>query len=186
MSTDALDRKKKLKELQAELKRLQAALADAQKREGKGAAIEVRVKKNQGRFERIRKKGAEDKAVGKYYLEIAVTATESEVFIPVSIASGKKVAGLMYVIEGTGEGSLATASVKARGEGISHVTVGTLVYAKIPKGATALFQIQAMIRGKFGKQYRLIITRLNYKFSVTDARYQQYLQEISTEKVVFA
>ena len=181
-----VNKKKTLTQLQAELRKLQVALAEVQGREGKGGAIEVRVKKNQGRFERIKKKGAEDKAVGKYYLEIAVTALQREVFVPISIASGKKVAGVMYLIEGTGEGSLATASVKARGEGVSHVTVGTLVYAKIPKGVTALFQLQATIRGRFGKHYRLVIVRLNYKFNVSDARYQQYLKEIPTEKVLFS
>lgn len=180
------EHKKRLAELQAELKRLQAALAEAEKREGKDAYIDVKVVKKQGRFKRIKHKGVDDKAVGEYYLELMVTAKAQEVFIPLSIASGKKVAGFMYQIEGTAEGSLATTELKVRGEGVSQVTIGTLRYAKVPAGGTASFQIQASVRGKFGKVYQVVFTRLNYKLRLDDARYQQYLKEIRSEKVKFS
>lgn len=180
------EQKKRLAELQAELKRLQSALAEAQKREGKDAYIDVKVTKKQGRFKRITEKGVEDKAIGEYYLEVEVTAKEQAVFIPLSIASGKKVAGFMYQIEGTAEGSLATTELRVRGEGVSQVTIGTLRYAKVAAGKTASFQIRAAVRGKFGKVYQIVFTRLNYKLRLDDARYQQYLKEIRSEKVTFA
>lgn len=180
------EQKKRLAELQSELKRLQAALVEAEKREGKDTYIAVKVVKKQGRFRRIKQKGVEDRAVGEYYLELAVTAKASEVFIPLSIASGKKVAGLMYQIEGTAEGSLATTELRVRGEGVSQVTLGTLRFVRVPAGKTASLQIQASVRGKFGKVYQVVFTRLNYKFRLDDARYHQYLKEIRSEQVTFA
>ncbi len=174
---------KRLKELNAEIKRLQGELVEANKYEGKDAYIEVRVKKNQARFERIKQKDAPDKAFGKFYIEIDITAKQEMVFVPISVASGKKVAGFMYQIEGTAEGSLATADIETHGGGVSQVTLGTLRYAKIPVGATASFQIRATIRGRVGKTYKIVFARLNYKLNLTDARYQQYLKEIPSESV---
>jgi len=178
--------KKLLKELSAELKTLQAKLVQANKLEGKDAYIEVKVKKNQARFERVKKKDTDDKAVGKFYIEIDITAKEENIFIPISIASGKKTAGFMYQIEGTAQGSIATADIKVRGEGVTQVTLGTLLYAKIPTGKTASFEIRATTRGAFGKTYKIVFTRLNYKLHLTDARYQQYLKEIYSESVKFS
>ena len=179
------DNKKLLKELNAELKRLQAQLTETNKLEGKDPYIDVKVKKSQARFERIKQKGLEDKTVGKFYLEIDITAKQQVVFIPISIASGKKPAGFMYQIEGTAEGQIATTDIKTRGEGVSQVTLGTLLYAKIPVGQTASFQIQATIRGKLGKVYKIVFTRLNYKLNLTDARYERYLKEITSDSVKF-
>lgn len=178
--------KKLLKDLHAQLKVLQAKLVEANKLEGKDVYIDVKVKKNQARFQRVKQKGVEDKAVGKFYLEIDMTAKQAEVFVPVSVASGKKTAGFMYQIEGTAPGSIVTTDVKVRGEGVSQVTVGTLLYAKIPTGKIASFQIQAEIRGSFGKRYKIVFTRLNYKLALKDARYQQYLKEISSDSVSFS
>jgi hypothetical protein len=92
----------------------------------------------------------------------------------------------MYQIEGTAEGSISVAGVRARGDGVSLVTLGTLIYAKIPAGKTASFEIRATIRGMFGKTYKIIFTRINYKLNLTDARYQQYLKEIRSESVRFS
>ncbi len=178
--------KKLLKTLNAELKRLQGELVEANKLEGKDAFIGVKVKKNQARFLRIKQKGEDDKAIGKFYIEIDITAKQENVFIPLSIASGKKTAGFMYQIEGTAEGTIATADIKIRGEGVSQVTLGTLLFAKIPTSKTASFQIQATIRGKIGKTYKIVFTRLNYKLKLTDARYEQYLKEIHSESVKFS
>lgn len=185
MDKTLADKKKLLKELNVELKRLQAKLLEANKLEGKDPYIEVKVKKNQARFQRIKQKGVEDKAVGKFYLEIDITAKQQAVFILLSVASGKKVAGFMYQIEGTAEGQIATTEIKTRGEGVSQVTLGTLLYAKIPANKTASFQIQATIRGKFGKVYKIVFTRLNYKLNLTDARYERYLKEIPSDSVKF-
>ena len=175
--------KKLLKELQAKLKTLQAELVEANKLEGNDAYIDVKIKKNQARFERVKQKDVEDKAVGKFFIEIEVKAKQQEVFIPISIASGKKAAGFMYQIEGTSAGSIMTTDIKTRGEDASQVMLGTLRYAKIPVGKTVLFQIQVAIRGKFHKRYKIVITRLNYKLRLTDARYEQYLKEIHSDSI---
>ncbi len=178
--------KKLLKELQAQLKELQDKLVHAHKREGKDAYIEVKIKKNQARFEKVKKKGVADKAFGKFYIEIDITAKQQEVFIPASVASGKKAAGFMYQIEGTAAGSIVTTEIKVTGEGVSQVTIGTLLYVKVPVGKTASFKIQATISGSFGKRYKLVFSRLNYKLQLTDARYQQYLKELHSNSVSFS
>ena len=178
--------KKLLKELNGQIKTLQVELVQANKLEGKDPYIEVKVKKNQARFLRIKQKGVADRAIGKFYIEINITAEQTEVFVPLSIASGKKVAGFMYQIEGTAEGEIETANVRVRGGGVSQVTVGTLLYARIPAGKTGSFEIRAEIRGSFAKVYKIVFTRLNYKLNLTDARYQQYLKEIHSESVTFS
>lgn len=178
--------KKLLKESQVELKRLQAALEQANKMEGRDAYINVKVQKNQARFERVRQKNVEDKATGHFFIEIAITAKQGAVFIPLSIASGKKVAGFMYQIEGTGTGALTATTIKLQGEGVTQVTVGTLQYAKIATGKTATFKIQVGIRGSFGKTYKIVFTRLNYKLQLTEHLYHQYLKELHTDSVKFS
>ncbi len=172
-----------LKELATQLKRLQEELALANKAEGKDDYINVKLGKDQARFERVKVEGEKDKAFGKFLILIEVTAKKSAVFLPLSIASGKKATGFMYQIEGTAEGVITTADVTVRGKGISQVTLGTLLYAKIPTGITATFRIQTTIRGKAGKTYKIIINRINYKLALTDARYQQYLKPIVSDSV---
>lgn len=154
--------------------------------EDKDSYIDVRVKKNQARFKRIKKKDQEDKALGMFLLEIDITAKQQEIFVPVSVSSGKKTSGFMYQIEGTAQGSIVTTDIKVRGKEVSQVTLGTLLYAKIPTGKTASFQIQATIRGSFKKRYKIVFTRLNYKLHLTDARYRQYLKEIHSDSVTFS
>jgi len=139
--------------------------------------------KNQARLTKERGAGKPVKVVGKFYLEIAVTAKAHEVLVPLSIASGKRVTGFMYHIEGTGEGLITTAAVEVRGEGVTQVTIGTLLFCKIPAGATASFRVQVSTRGKKGKTYHVTITRINYKLALTDTRYQQYLKPIVSKKV---
>ncbi len=175
--------KKRIKGLSAEVQVLEEKLVLAKKLEGKDAYIGVKIKKKQARAERIKLDDAKDKVLAKFYLEIEITAKQESVFIPLSIASGKKTAGFMYQIEGTAPGSIATADIKTRGEGVTQVTVGTLLYAKIPTGKTATFQIHATVRGLYGNAYKIVFTRLNYKLNLTDARYQQYLKEIHSESI---
>lgn len=186
MEKTAAENKKRLKELQAELKKLQTALAQANKLEGKDAYIDVKVQKKHARFERVRQKDVEDKAMGHFFIKLDITAKQVPVFIPLSIASGKKTAGFMYQIEGTAAGTTVVTDVSVRGEGVSQVTIGTLLYAKVPTGKTATFQIQIAIRGNFGKQYKLVFTRLNYKLQLTEHLYHQYLKEIHSEGVKFS
>lgn len=178
--------KKRIRALNAQIKVLQGELVHAQKLEGKDAYLTVKVDMNQARFERIKKKGVEDKAEGHFFLKLDVTAKQQEVFIPLSVASGKKTAGFMYQIEGTAEGSIVTTDIKVRGEGVTQVTVGTLLYAKIPASKTASFRVQVRIRGAFAKRYKIVFTRLSYKLSLADVRYQQYLKEIHSDNVLFS
>lgn len=186
MAKTPADNKKLIKDLQAQLKVLQEKLVQINKLEGKDAYIEVKVKKNQARFEKKKQKGVEDKVAAKFYIEIDITAKTEVVFMPISIASGKKTAGFMYQIEGTAEGSIAAADIKVRGEGVSQVTVGTLHYAKIGVGKTATFEIRSNIKGQSGKVYKIVFTRLNYKLNLSEARYQQYLKEIHSDSVKIA
>jgi hypothetical protein len=178
--------KKLLKSLNDQIKVLQEKLVEAEKREGKDAYIEVKVKKNQGRYEKVKQKGKADKAEGKFYLELEIATKQADVYIPLSIASGKKTAGFMYQIEGTDEGSIVSAEVRVRGEGVSQVMVGTLTYAKVSATKKAAFEIRSVIKGKPGKAYKLVFTRINYKLNISEARYQQYLKEISSEKVTLS
>jgi hypothetical protein len=178
--------KKRLKELNAQIKDLQEQLVVANKLDGRDDYIAVKVKKNQGRFRRIKKKGQEDKGEGEFYIEIDITAKQQDVFIPLSVASGKKVAGFMYQIEGTGPGSIVTTSIKVRGDKVSNVTLGTLLYAKIPTGKTATFRIQATIGGRFNEQYKIVFVRINYKLQLTEVQYHQYLKELHSETVSFS
>ncbi len=186
MSKTPVDNKKLLKSLRAEIKVLQAKLVEANKFEDKDSYIEVKLKKNQGRFEKIKQKGKEDKTEARFYLELEIIAKQSDIYIPLSIASGKKTAGFMYQIEGTGEGSIIGAEVRVRGEGIAQVKVGTLLYAKVSATKKAAFEIRAAIKGKAGKVYKLVFTRLNYKLNINEVRYQQYLKEIHSDKVTFS
>ena len=186
MKQTAAENKKLLKKLTAELQDLQIKLAEAHKRKGNDVYIDVKLKKNQARFLRVKQKGVEDKAVGKFYFEIDITAKTTEVFVPLSVASGKKSAGFMYQIEGTGAGSIVETGIKVRGEAVAQVMVGTLHYAKIPVGETASFELQVEIRGSFGKTYQIVFTRLNYRLKLSDARYQQYLKEWSSKSVKFS
>ncbi len=178
--------KKLLKDLTGQLKQLQDELVTANKAEGKDDNITVKVKKDQARFKRIKKDNEPDKATGHFLIQIDITAKSSSIFIPLSIASGKKPTGFIYQIEGTAEGAIANADVTVRGEGVTQITVGTLLFAKIPQGSTASFRILTTIRGKIGKTYKITITRINYKLTQTDPRYQQYLKPIISDSVKFS
>jgi hypothetical protein len=177
---------KSLRDAKDKLKKLQAELAVAKKAEGIDEYISLKVKKNQARFDVARSRGETDAGVGRFFIQINITAKKQAVFVPLSMASGKTVAGFMYLIEGTGEGQIATAEVACRGEGVTQITIGTLLFAKIPAGATGEFRIQVSTRGKKGKAYTITINRINYKLALSDARYQQYLKPITSERVKFS
>ena len=86
-----------------------------------------------------------------------------------------------YQIEGTSEGSLSTTDISCSGAGVTQVTLGTILYSKIPAGKTATFRILIEIRGKTGGTYRIVINRINYKFAPTDARSEKFLDELPTK-----
>ena len=186
MAKTSTGSKKLLKDLNGQLKKLQDQLIVAKQVEGKDDYIAVKTLKDQARFERVTVEGEKDKAIGRFFMIIEITAKKENVFIPLSIASGKKTTGFMYQIEGTGEGSIMNADVTVRGDGVTQITIGTILYAKVPPGTKALFRIQTSIRGKLGKTYKIVINRINYKLAVTDARYKQYIKEIPSDSVKFS
>jgi hypothetical protein len=147
--------------------------------------INVTISKSQAHFKRIRNPKGADVAIGNYFLIIDVTSKKGAIHIPLSISSGKKVTGFIYQIEGTATGSLSTAEVEARGDGVTKVTLGTLLYCKIPEGKTASFRIQVGIKGKIGKEYTVVIHQINYKLNPTDARYKKFQGGVSTRTLEF-
>lgn len=180
------EQKKLLKKLNNELKDLKAQQVIAKKAEGIDDYIKVKIGKRQAHFKRIIQKGKEDRLIGNFLIEMTVTAKDSEVLIPLSIASGKKTAGLMYYIEGTAEGKIVTAGVTCRGEGVMQIKQGTLVYAKIPPGKVVEFRILAEISGRAGQTYKIVINRLNYKLNLAETLYKQYLKPIISDSVKFS
>lgn len=186
MEKSSASNKQLIKELTLKLKALQTELLTANKAEGNDPYITVKSGKDQARFERVKVEGEKDKAYGKFLMMLDITAKTDAVLIPLSIASGKTVTGFMYHIEGTGEGVITKADVTVRGDGVSQVTIGTLLYVKVAAGSTATFKIQVTIRGQLGKTYQIILNRLNYKRTLADARYQQYLKPIPSDRVKFS
>lgn len=186
MNTTPVVHTKKIQALTSQVAKLQAELDAIHKAAGVDANIDVVRRKNQARFERIKTKGAADKGVGHYFISIDITAKKQSVYIPLSIASGKKPTGFSYHIEGTAAGAIMRADVTCRGEGVTQITLGTIVYVKIPAGKTGTFRILVDIRGKIGNEYKLLIYRINYKLALTDARYLQYLKEINSESATFS
>lgn len=147
--------------------------------------IAIKVEKSQARFKRIKVPGERDIGHGEFFLLLEITALEQDVYIPLSIASGKKVTGFIYHIEGTAEGNINTTNISARGDGITKITLGTLLYVKIPAGKTASFRMLIEIRGGVSKEFKAVINRINYKLAPSDARYKRLDLEINTKVLKF-
>lgn len=178
--------KKRVKELTAQIKVLQEKLVHAKKAEGVDEYIAVTTSLNQAHADVVRQRGVADKFFGKFLIGLAITAKQTHVFIPLSVASGKKTAGFMYHIEGTAEGSIVSAEVRVRGKGVSQVKVGTLLYAKVLAGTMVSCELRITIKGSEKKTYSITITRINYKTQLSDTRYHQYLKEISSRNVTLS
>ena len=143
--------------------------------------IHCEVQKTQARSKEIHNPDGPNRILGEFFLALNVTALQETVYIPISIASGKKPTGLVYQIEGTAEGVISTTDISCRGEGVSQVTLGTILYAKIPHGKTATFRILVEMNGKTGKEYKIVINRVNYKLDISGARYKKFDTTIGTE-----
>ncbi len=126
-----------------------------------------------------------DAVHGKFWFTIDITATTKEVYIPLSVASGKKLAGFMYQIEGTAPGTIKTTDISCKGDGVLQVTHGTILYAKIPAGKTATFKLRIEMRGVLNKTYGITLYQIQYKWSPTDARYQKLAQTIRSKMEKF-
>lgn len=185
MEKISTSKKQQLKVLTAELKKLQDDLALANKLSGLDDYIDLKVRNDQAYSQTIKGATAPSKLIGTFVTKIDITAKQTTIYIPLSIASGKTVAGFMYQIEGTAEGKIESATVQASGDNITQITVGTITYAKIPEGSTANFRISTIVKGRHGQTYHTIITRINYKLANTDKIYKQYLKEIPSDRVLF-
>lgn len=153
--------------------------------ENETAPIAVRARDLNETVRRTRIPDKPDPVIGTFWFTLEVTTLAHDIYLPVSIASGKKPTGFVYQIEGTAEGSIVKTDISCRGDGITQVTLGTLVYCKIPAGSTALFRIRIEVRGKVGKEYQIAIRQINYKRDPGDTRYQKVAQSIRSKQVRF-
>lgn len=149
-------------------------------------AISVRIKDTNAHFRRMYVPGGDDIGTGKFSLHIDITAISRDVFVPISIASGKKPTGFIYEIEGTKEGAISTTDISCEGEGITQITLGTISYCKIPATKTATFQILVETQGRLGGEYKVIINRIDYKYDPSDARYVKFVEDFPSESVKFS
>lgn len=143
------------------------------------------VKKSEVQFKKIRGKEGKDFGYGAYFLLLEVIALQETLYIPLSLASSKKPTGFVYEIEGTAAGTIDSAEVTSRGAGITTVVLGTLMYAKIPQGASANFRILVTIKGRIGKEYKVVLNRVNYKLDPSDARYKKCDINFDTKSLKF-
>ncbi len=147
--------------------------------------LTVKVPKSQARFRKIKDAEGNDIGQGEFFLLLDITASKETVYIPLSVASGKKAVGFIYHIEGTAAGEIHSTNITCTGDGITKITLGTLLYAKIPATKTASFRISIEMRGKTSKEYKVAINRINYKLDPSDARYQRLDLEVATDSVKF-
>lgn len=145
--------------------------------------LSVHIQKAHARFDKLHDKNQPGAVAAEFFTILDITATAGDVYIPVSIASGKKPTGFIYQIEGTAEGVISTTNISCDGDGIAQVTLGTIRYCKIPAGKTGVFRILIEIRGETGEEYVILINRINYKHDPTDARYEKLVTNISTKKL---
>ena len=177
--------KKVIEELEKRVTALRTKLAATKTVRNGDEFIQYKVEKSQARFERIRNPNGSDRGRGEFFLLLNVTARTETVYVPLSIASSKKPTGFVYHIEGTAKGLISTTDISCRGDGITKVTLGTLLYVKIPKGRTARFRMLIEMRGNVGKQYAIVINRINYKLHPRDARYKRFDTEIRSKTLTF-
>ena len=123
--------------------------------------------------------------VGQFTLSLSITCLGEVLYIPLSVASGKKPTGFIYQIEGTAEGALSSAKISCKGEEITQVILGTLHYVKIPREKRANFRMTFTIEGDYGKEYKIVVNRVNYKLDPSDARYKKLDVAIETETLEF-
>lgn len=147
--------------------------------------ITIEIGETNAYFNKIRNpKGSDDFGLGKFYLLVNVTAGKELLYIPVSVASGRKSTGFIYQIEGTAS-SVADAEITLKSKDVMTVTSGSISYAKIPAGKTATFKVLAEVTAPLRKEYRLVISRINYKLNPSDLRYKRFVTEIGSEVLKF-
>lgn len=147
--------------------------------------VVIKVKDQQVSARRIPDPTKQDSVHGKFWFTIDITALAKDVYVPLSVASGKKPAGFMYQIEGTAPGTIKSTDISCKGDGILQVMHGTILYAKIPAGKTAMFKLRIEMRGALGKTYGITIYQIQYKWYPTDTRYQKLAQAIRSKMEKF-
>ncbi len=152
----------------------------------KESEILVKVREAKESTRRIPNPDGPDPVLGKFWFIIDIKAPVRDLYVPVSIASGKKPTGFSYQIEGTVPGAIKSTDIECRGEGITQITHGTILYCKIPAGLTATFKIRVEMRGALSKAYRILIYQIQYKHNPTDARYQKLPQDIRSKMQKFS
>ncbi len=173
------------------IKKLTQQLEVLQERQAKlvmdtETSMTVVVKKNKAHFKRVRANKDTASVLGSYLLYVSITAKTNEIFVPLSIASGKKTAGFMYYIEGTAPSSVASAEVEVGGEGVLVVTIGTIRYVKIPPGKSATFVLKVVVRGRYGEVYKIIISKIHYKLFLHEVRYRLFEKTLPSVLLKFA
>ena len=169
-------------------KRAQTLLTERnakQKTKGSAASVIVKIQKSQSRSKKIDSQTDNKVSSGVFLIKLDVTAIKEMVYVPLSISSSKKPTGFMYYIEGTGPSDIYRAGVTSRGDGITRITLGTITYIKIPAKKTASFRLMIETRGRIGKTYKIIVSRINYKSAPQDSRYIRLDKQISTKSVKF-
>lgn len=175
----------KIKDLQKQVKKLQTKISSKAETEARDDFVNVKVKKSQASFKRVKNPGQIDSGRGEFFLQLDITALQKTVFIPLSVASGKKPTGFIYQIEGTSEGEIETTNISCDGMGVTKVTLGTLLYAKISHGGMGSFKLVIDTKGRVSKEYRVVINRINYKLDPSDTRYKRLDVGLSTKLLKF-
>jgi len=174
-----------IKHLEIQIQKLRAELAKITSKQTTKDPLKITLTKSQKRYTKIENPHGADMAIGEFFLTIDITAVTETIYIPLSIASGKKPAGFVYQIEGTKKGSISKTDISVNGDTVTQITLGTILYAKIPVGKKASFRILIEIRGQMQNSYQITIATLNYKKDPKDARYQKLDTEISSETLKF-
>lgn len=165
---------------------MKTSLTEGQVAQAGDGRIFFTIKETQAHFlQKLRDDEGRTIGHGQFILHIDAIALQGTVYIPLSLASGKKITGFVYQIEGTAEGTISTANITCRGKGITQVTLGTLLYAKIPQGSTASFNLVVDVKGGIGKTFKVVVNRVNYKLNPSDARYKKFDVALATKALKF-
>lgn len=133
-----------------------------------------------------KKREFKELGLGRYFILFAVTAGHEVLHIPISIGTGKKFGGFLYHIEGSGVPKTTTADLEVKkGEGITTVVSGSVVYAKIPSGKTATVRINAEVVGDVGRAYAVTVSQISYKTTPHDYRYKKFATRIASDMLEF-
>ena len=148
--------------------------------------ISVRLQRTNAQFRKVHIQGGDDIGKGTFLFLLNITALSRDVYIPLSVASGKKPTGFIYQIEGTKEGMISSADISCEGREISQITLGTITYGKIPATKTGTLRIIIEMQGKLGGEYTVVLNRMQYKYNTSDARYLKLEENLRSESVSFS